>query len=132
MEKLEGGGGPVATGCAGAREPIVSAEAAAWAGIAAIAAFMGVEDPVGAPERTAGAAERSCPGSVRQQEAAFRVGPFPESVMQLPQRSSGDGIFMPQLMAAAWQGARPAATNARRATAPTIRLMILSSLATGG
>ena len=94
-------GGPVEPANAGASDPVTSGEAAAGAGIVANTAFTGADVPAAVPERVAGAVERSCPGSLRQQEAAFRTGALPSSETQEPQRSWGDGIFMPQLMNAA-------------------------------
>lgn len=112
---------------AGASAPIASVEAAAGAGIVASAVFTGADEPAARPERIAGAVERSCPGSLRQQEAAFRTGPPPGPAMQEPQRSLADGIFMPQLMIAPWQGATPMRMNARRTDVLIRRFMNLSS-----
>lgn len=118
-------GGLVAPGGAGASDPITSVEAAAGAGIGVSAAFTGANDPAAKPERIAGAVERSSPGSLRQQGVAFKIGPLPASAMHEPQRSSGDGIFMPQLMIAAWQGAAPMTTNAKRTNVETRRFIDL-------
>src|SRR5512142_2128792 len=93
-------------------------------------ALTGLCEPGPAAERTAGAVERSRPGSLLQQEPALRTGPAEGGAdMQAPQLDRGAGIFMPQLIPAAWQGKAPARTNARRTSVAIERFMGLSCMA---